>query len=329
MNRFGRILFLSVSLVGLDAAVLMAMEAVMPYVSVMAQQSSLRPTVPPASQAVAPVRSSSRFIPQRPVCALCLAAWGVHKRQGCDHSFCNGCYESSRAGECPTCTEEANQCAICFELFDNSVKMLLCGHMFCAGCITNWQAQCVANRQGQRAGEDYRETCPACRAPLIFKETVHCEICRHPFKNSDEITPPLVCKLITWSNYYKKFFCRQQFAHRFHDRCFNQHYLQQGQHMTDSREHTATCPIHKKTVPGPQYSGGCSSYYEPTGYITLPHILPERGGPQEYIEYIPGQVPNNDPPSPRTANHTKKVVADRERMKRLRVAPMPDQCTIS
>ena len=328
MNSLGTIFFLSVSLVGFDIALLMAMEsgAGVACVPVMARES----LIPAALSSIVPLQKSLRFVAQRSLCAVCLSTWGANKRQGCAHSFCDSCYESSRVGECPTCTEEANQCAICLDRFDNSVKMLICGHMFCTSCIESWRAQCIVNIQEQQAGEEYEETCPACREPLMFKETVSCEICLAPFKNSDEITPPLVCKLMRWSDYNKKFVCIQQFAHRFHDKCFNQHYLQQGQHMTDFSEHTATCPIHKKNVPGPQYPGGSSSYYYPTGYIKLPRILPERGGPQEYVEYEPGQQPNDDPPSPRTTEYTKKVVDDDEWIRRTagRIAPMPDQCTI-
>ena len=320
MNRFGKILFLSVSLVVLDVAMLMAMESGEACVSVVAQPSLMSV----ASSSIVPLQNSLRFVAQRSLCTVCLRTWGANKRQGCAHSFCDSCYESSRVGECPTCTEEANQCAICFDLFDDSVKMLLCGHMFCTSCIESWRAQCIVNIQEQQAGEKYEESCPACREPLVFKEMVSCEICLAPFENSDEITPPLVCKLLEWSAYYKQFFCRQQFAHRFHDKCFYQHYLQPGQHMSNLREHTATCPIHKKNVPGPQYSGGSSSHYDDTGHIKLPHILPERGGPQDYVKHEPGQPPNDDPPSPRTAAYVKRVVAHHEMLRREGIAPLPD-----
>ena len=325
MNSLGKILFLSVSLVGLDAAMLVAMSSGGSYASVLVQPSSDRPAVPSASQASASLHALSRFIPRRPLCAGCSKAPSMNKRQECNHSFCNSCYESSRVGECPTCTEEANQCAICLNLFDDSVKMLLCGHMFCADCIAGWRAQCIVNIREQQAGEEYEETCPACRDPLVFKEEVSCEICGKLFKKSDEVTPPLVCKLIEWCGWRDRFICKRQFAHRFHDICFNKHYMQQDQHMTDSREHKATCPIHKMKEPCPEHPDGCSLYAHKIGYIKLPHILPDRGGPQQYVEYEPVE-PNNDPPSPRTAEAANDVVDLDEYNAELSgpLAPLPD-----
>lgn len=281
------------------------------------------PALVAAQQIAAPQQPlQSRLAqPRVPYCAACLAAWGTNKRQGCNHSFCNGCFTAGVNAECPTCTEEANQCAICLELFDNSVQPLICGHKFCANCIANWQAS-------QASNEDVPiPTCPSCRQPLVFKQSLNCEICRVPFKSNDEITPPLVCKLIGWAFWREKYICVQQFAHRFHDKCFHQHYMKRGQHRSDLREHTCVCPVHPIYETCQQHPGGCGWDAHPVGHIKLPCIIPERGGPVQYVEYGPGSGPNSTVPSPRTVENLEGLVGVTELTETL-LGGKPPSCTI-
>lgn len=256
-----------------------------------------------ATQQVAVTHQSARaqlMQSRLPYCAACLAAWGTYKRQGCNHSFCDVCFTSAIVAECPTCREEANQCSICLELFDNSVRTLICGHMFCASCIGSWQAS--------QTGPEQESTCPTCRQPLIFKDSMRCEICNVAFKNNDEVTPSLVCKLTGWASWREKYVCIQQFAHRFHDKCFNQHYIRPGNHVSDLREHICVCPIHPIYQRCQEHPNGCGPDDHPVGRIKLPHIVPDRGGPQAYVEYAPGSIPNSSAPSPRTLEKLEDIV---------------------
>ncbi len=276
----------------------------------------------PTSQAPKPSSpATARFVPRQPICAGCLAAYGTNKRRDCVHSFCVRCYTSAVIAECPTCTEEANQCAICLDLFDNSVKTLVCGHMFCANCIASWQAT--------QAAHELTLACPSCREPLEFKEKVHCDICKQVFKDRDEITPPMVCKLIGWAMWREKYVCVKQNVHRFHDTCFMQHYIKPGQHTSDSRGHTCICPVHAKIERCAQHPDRCSMYDHPWGHIKLPQILPDRGGPTQYVEYTPVE-PTQDRPSPRTAKEAEDMVFINERNEFLagKMAPAPEGCAI-
>ena len=44
-------------------------------------------------------------------------------------------------------------CVICFTNVSNPIEYLMCGHIFCAGCIAQWARE--------------RDTCPMCLAPLV------------------------------------------------------------------------------------------------------------------------------------------------------------------